>query len=846
MKTLIKQLAVISIFSLLAIGQTARAQFTYGVSGSGTSVMITGYSGSDTDLVISGTLGGLPVTEIANYAFTSRHFTSITFPPGLQSIGDFSFYDTLGLMSVTIPQGVTTFGVSPFSHSLSLTSIDVDSANPAYSSTNGVLFDKSQTTLIECPAGLTGTYTVPASVTAIEYYAFYEDANLSAIILPPGLISIGSEAFASCNGITSLSIPALVTTIGPDAFLYMATLTSISVAPTNPNYSSQDGVLFNKDKTQLLAFPMGKSGDYVVPGMVTTIGADSFYGCVNLTTVSIPASVALIGSDAFDECSALTLIQVDSANTNYKSVNGVLFDKAGTNLILYPLGKTGFYTMPDGVVTIGTNAFNKSTGLTGITLPQTLQTIGVFAFYGTNLPKVIIPTSVTSLGDNAFGSCTGLLDIQIPPTISTISHHTFTYCTNLPAITIPASVTSLGDYTFFQCPKLKTVLFSGSAPTLGTSTFYNLDPGATFYYFNDETGFPTPTWNGYPTVAIGRPVVSQVQPNATTSRAGLADSINPAGNDLAVYYQFGTTTAYELGATGAVSIGSGTSPVLVSSTLTGLTPGANYHVQAVMTGTMGSIYGPDQTFATVGMAHGNYQVDVAGIWDLSGTYSGTLSDGYSMNFTLVEDHLGKFTGLGTFAYTGTTENWAGSISAVSGMIKTSGTVPSISMTFVLSGAGTIATGTGGATDPATMTGSVAVSFDLDEGSTSLKTMKGTAKRIAVDQVTKKKSSKSEKIHSGDTFNLPGDVTGDSTLKLSLAPNGIKYSGTGSLQTSTGQSVGFTPTGIYKAKAATSSVSLKAAGGNSLSLVITTSGTNQMTVNSAKGKAFGQTINYKEP
>jgi hypothetical protein len=148
-------------------------------------------------------------------------------------------------------------------------------------------------------------------------------------------------------------------------------------------------VLFNKAGDELITYPAGKKGQYAIPTGVTSIGALAFYDCTRLTTVNIPASVTSIEGNPFDGCTSLAGISVDPRNTSYNSHDGVLFNKAGDELITYPAGKKGQYAIPAGVTSIEAAAFWGCTGLTSIS----------------------IPTSVTSIGEYAFSGCTGSIRI---------------------------------------------------------------------------------------------------------------------------------------------------------------------------------------------------------------------------------------------------------------------------------------------------------------------------------------------------------------------------------------------------------------------------------------------------
>ncbi|MEG1096968.1 MAG: leucine-rich repeat protein [Clostridiales bacterium] len=341
--------------------------------------------------------------------------------------------------------------------------------------------------------------------------------------------SIGYRAFYGCTGLTTISIPSGVRAINDDAFYGCKGLTSINVADGNTNYRSVDGVLFNESKTEFVFYPTGKKGAYTIPTDVTTIGDNAFRGCAGLTTVAIPAGVTTIGWSAFDGCSGLTTvtipgsvttigsyvfygctgltsINVADGNPTYSSVDGVLFNEGKTELIKYPEGKKGAYTIPTGIATIGSYAFYGCTGLTTATIPNSVTTIGRDDFSGcTGLTSInvadgnptyssvdgvlfnkdktklikypegkkgayTIPTGVTTIDD--FSGCTGLTTVTIPNSVTTIGDNAFRGCAGLTTVTIPYGVTSIGGFTFYGCTGLTTVAIPSGVTTIGRDAFY--------------------------------------------------------------------------------------------------------------------------------------------------------------------------------------------------------------------------------------------------------------------------------------------------------------------------------------------------------------------------------------
>lgn len=297
------------------------------------------------------------------------------------SILDVPYFDSLfKIKTIKFENGVTRIGEYSFSRCSTLTSIEISN-----------------------------------SVKSIGKEAFYLCEGLSNVNMGNGIIRIEDFAFFGCDRLISINIPDCTIYMGYRPFSYCSSLTSINVDENNKNYSSQDGVLFNKSKTILECYPSGKQTKvYNVPDSVISIGQVVFDRCNYLEKIVIPSSVTNIHWDAFSD-TYLKNIEVDEDNENYSSVDGVLFNKGKTILMCYPPRKEQKqYNVISSVVTINNAAFQNCINLKNIEIPSSVTEISSWAFDGcSKLNSIKIPSSVTKIGIWAFNGCHSLKSIEV-------------------------------------------------------------------------------------------------------------------------------------------------------------------------------------------------------------------------------------------------------------------------------------------------------------------------------------------------------------------------------------------------------------------------------------------------
>lgn len=257
------------------------------------------------------------VETISDNAFASCvNLSSVQLSEGLKSIEETAFNACEQLQAITIPSTVTNIGGGIFADCKKLSAIDMAEGNTAYVSVEGVLYNKAMTTLVQYPAGKDNdSYTIPESVTTVGDYAFCGNDYLTSLPLHDKLKVISDFAFARVSGVPTFDVPAGTESIGESAFHDCWSLTDINVAKSNPNYTSVDGVLYDKEMNTLMQYPEGKTTpEYIAPKSLRNLGPYAFFGNKKLTTVDLPDGVASIGDFAFGWCQNLSSLTVRVAD----------------------------------------------------------------------------------------------------------------------------------------------------------------------------------------------------------------------------------------------------------------------------------------------------------------------------------------------------------------------------------------------------------------------------------------------------------------------------------------------------------------------------------------------------
>lgn len=450
------------------------------------------------------------VTTIGDSAFQwCDKLNSITMSEGVTRIGMYAFYGCDSLERVYMPSSVTNIGERAFAFCKNLKEVQLPNniSNISYD-----MFSNSGLETIYIPDNVTSiddfafsscynlsSVDMPEHLTVIGYGAFSHCTSLTEIDIPFGVESINNSAFANCDNLKYVTIPSSVTNIGRTPFSGCDSLVKIDVDRANQNYSSYDGILFNKAGTELISYPGGKGSTYDIPSHVTSIGYGAFYGSDNLRSVSMSDNVTNIGVSAFGSCSGLMQVELS-----------------------------------DNITVINNSVFSGCDSLRSIVLPDGITHIYYDAFSSCdNLISISLPDGVIYIGDNVFQWCSSLKNISIPDGVSSIGVHTFSNCSSLTNVSIPSSVTEIGYGAFSNCNGLKDVYYNGSEEQWNYISIdaHNECLTSAVIHLNENESTPTPPPENKPSGIIRLltkydPTSNKLEFNYSSLSYDIADNIN--------------------------------------------------------------------------------------------------------------------------------------------------------------------------------------------------------------------------------------------------------------------------------------------------------------------------------
>ena len=376
---------------------------TWDISANGDGSVIAKWTRKDKTLTISGT-GNMKDWDYSIDAIGDWHYTqymyvieNVVINDGITYIGEYAFAYSENLKTVKMSDTVTGMGTRAFEGCSRLENINISNR-----------------------------------IRQILAGTFLKCSSLKNITIPEMVTSIMYDAFSECHSLESISIPASVVVIN-HVFDGCSRLESIDVDMNNQNYTSENGILFSKDKTEIIRYPSAKKEDsYTIPNSVTTIRNGAFEGCNNLIEIGISDSITQIEDCAFENCSNLIKIQLPDSLT---SIGNVAFRSCSSLETIQ---------IPDNVTNIGSYVFEKCTNLETVNIPKGVQAIPTGMFEECiRLKSIIIPDNITNIDGWAFAECSSLESIRIPNSVTTIGTNAFMECSNLKSIEIPESVTNI-------------------------------------------------------------------------------------------------------------------------------------------------------------------------------------------------------------------------------------------------------------------------------------------------------------------------------------------------------------------------------------------------------------------
>ncbi len=409
------------------------------------------------------------LTSIGHAAFLNANLKSIKLPAKLKSIGGYALSSTT-VKSIKLPKTLSSIGEGAFSGIMALSKITIESGNKYFVMSGGALYNKAKTRLVWVSPLKTGKYTIAAKVTN------------------------ASGAFSELSKITEIVINAK---LKADDMLYdiqnMRYLKKITVNSKNKTCTSADGVLYNKNKTKLLAYPAAKSGDYTMPSTVKTMDEDAIFNARNMKSILLSKSFAYKKGEysypLFPNSKNFKTIRVASANKTLAASYGMLYNKAKTKLYVCPEGQSGAVKVRNGAKSIAEGAFADCRYITSVTMPSTVTSVGDGAFEGCiRLEKVKLSANIKKITSGMFYGDKRLTSVTLPTALTSIEMSAFEECTALTKLTIPANVKSIEPTAFWGCKKLSTITVSKNNKYLRfkDGAFYNVSGTVLKFYLENK------------------------------------------------------------------------------------------------------------------------------------------------------------------------------------------------------------------------------------------------------------------------------------------------------------------------------------------------------------------------
>ena len=429
------------------------------------------------------------VQKIGNYVFMNcEKIKNIKLPSNLKSIGKTCFQGCISLTGLFIPQSVESIGGGIFGDCDALQSVEIEDENNNFIFKDGILYDVKNGILVSAVNSLIPEKVIVDECTkTIDYSAFADCNNLYEIEIPQGVVNIGEKAFARLDNLKNIDIPDSVTNITTLAFYRCNGLVSVQVpgsvtAIKNGTFRECNNlkkVILNEGvaKIEDSAFVFCLSLEQIkLPQSLTSIGSGVFGDCTSLISIELPDN-AIISSSTFRGCKNLSKIVLSDTNNNYIVKNGILYNKNITRILCYPAGiKDTEFFVPDTVKTIGDFAFYGTKALESINIPDSVTNIGTDAFGEcSGLKEVVIPDSVTSMGEAVFYKCTSLEKVKLSVNITSPNPAVFQYCSSLKEVVLPESMKFISFFMFSYCKEITNIVLPDKLNFVLRSAFQNCD-----------------------------------------------------------------------------------------------------------------------------------------------------------------------------------------------------------------------------------------------------------------------------------------------------------------------------------------------------------------------------------
>lgn len=413
--------------------------------------------------------------------YNSKNLKSISLSLDMKTLGKESFAFCTSLCRIVIPDTVQTVEGGVFEGCTSLTEIETGSRNKMYFSEKGVLFDKAKRSIIAWPSA-SGNIVIPETVQLLADYCFAGCDSLNSVQMP-GVKTVKPYAFKNCQSLNTVAFSTELELLDKNVFEHCYMLENIHIDENNTTYYANKGQVLSADGTVLYAWPSAKK-NVVIPETVSRIddcafqnqqgliqvsmgkavreiGYQAFSSCTDLSLVTmsnvaiiesyafekctslkqieLPANLRRCDGGAFAECSSLGTITVQEGNRTYSAQNGAIYSADLKTLVEWPAA-SGTVTIPDSVETVGPYAFNRNYDL-----------------------KKVVLKNVKSLGHHAFDSCTKLSEVNMNEGLVSIGTHAFANCLEIKKIVIPSSVATIKNYAFWFWSSEQTIACRASA-----------------------------------------------------------------------------------------------------------------------------------------------------------------------------------------------------------------------------------------------------------------------------------------------------------------------------------------------------------------------------------------------